>query len=99
MQIDPATTRLALRIAGTMISSLKTVLPGAWGELALVIGSNMITYSLMPPGAASKLDFRAILNAAASVIPSGFELHVMKSNPPPPPGVPASTVVIAPSKE
>lgn len=80
--IDPKVVKMALRIAGTMLTSLKAVVPGIWGNLLFIIGTNMVTYSLNPPGSVSKWDFTAILNAARAVIPSGTELR-LRSIPPP----------------
>jgi len=81
-KIDPKVVKMALRIVGTMLTSLKAVVPGIWGNLLFIIGTNMVTYSLNPPGSVSKWDFTAILNAARSVVPVGSELRI-RSVPPP----------------
>lgn len=82
MTIDPKVVKLALRIAGTMIVSLKTVLPGIWGNLAFVVGTNMVSLSINAYGSVSKWDFGAILDAANAVIPNNVELRLRKSIPP-----------------
>jgi len=82
ISIDPKVVKLALRIVGTMLTSLKAVVPGGWGTLLFLVGTNMVTFSFNAPGSVNKWDFTAILNAARAVIPEGSELR-LRSVPPP----------------